>query len=813
MKKMIIMFSALVATGMLTHAAAATYNASTGYVLLTNDAPAAVTAFNAPDGNANWSDNAAPHSNTNYFTNGRTFHTPTKPGTPLTWGGGQLVCNSKFWLVANEDITIDDLVMINGANFYMAGTPGALLGNMTVEGTVCLFHNSHSGGFDLAMKVVGDASSVFRGDSRYSDMKVRLSGDLSEFYGTLILSRSSAAKNGSGSAPVENATTNGYYLATSRVGGKLKVDQGTKLTLENDVTVASLELDDGVPLVFGTVASATNNLSCLTVEGAVTLNGKPRILVETVDANLTAAYAYPLIRFRADQNLTIDDFEIVIGSTTSPLGLYQLKWEVAESAEEGYRELRMVKTAYDGTIISYNNAAECSKGYSPCVVQQDAKGNNFWSDGEIPQADYAYVVTHDSSRAFYVTSTSGKNSDPYEFPGEALFLDNVTLSAASSTGMSAGLVARELYWANGCVQVWGGGVSDKIFGSTITWWSISGGKLYTYDGCTIENISYNSQGIRFMSELVGGGTLKMTTTAAGKATGRKCYNFISALNPEFTGRITVSAVSEPTVCLGDGGTAPSLDNYITLFVTNGLALGGARPSFVYDALKLERYGMLSIARENVTLSDGLNCGVFVSGVGQMKVADDLTLTVARPLTLDGVLYKNGGGTLALGGELRFADGEAATLPAADRNVLNVQSGVLRVEAAHALDGAAVVLSNGTQIVLKETSLTDELATKGLVNVKGDFAADRFAVEGEGTVVVAIDATDAQTSALRATFGIATFPTEAEATACQNKISFARKATVGNAILAFKNASPVLNGDGTYTLKATYVFKGLTVNIR
>lgn len=818
MKKMIGIAFAFVAVGLMpSAAAAATYDASTGYVLLQSDSPGEVTAFNAPDGNTFWEDTEAPHSGTNYFMNGKTLCTPTSPGAPLTWGGGQLVCNDKLWLVANQPITINDLVMLTGGYFYAAGMPGALQGQITVEGMAYYFYNTQSGNMEMASKMVGDASAVFRCDMRYSQMQMRFSGDLSEFDGTLIFSRSSAAKDGKGSDPIESGVTNGYVLATSVLGGKLKVEQGTKLTLESDVTVDALEIDDGVPLVMGAVVSETNVIHCLTVTGDLTLHGRPKILIDAIDQNLTAGYSRPFLRFNKSINLTPDDFEIVVGATLNTLGCYQFTWEVGESADGDFKELRAVKIRPAGDLVYLNPASASTEGYSPFHDAKDKNGKDFWSDGEIPQEGFVYAVTNSRNVSMYVTSSaeaSQQQKTSYAFPGEAIYLDDATFSAASSTGHSGGFDAAALYWRNGSIMVWAGGNKDTAFNRNIDWWTFSGGALYTYAGGTIKNVSYNSQGIKFDSELVGGGTLELSTTAAGLSTGRRTYTFITRPNPAFTGRITVSAATpEPVVCSKDDLLAPSDLNCVTLFVTNGLSLGGACPAFTYDALKLESYGLLRILKRDVVLADGLNRGLFVNGIGRVTVEDAQTLTINWPVTLKGAFRKHGTGTLCLGGALYFEDGQAETAPAEGRNVVRIEEGTLALTAAHALDGASVTCSNDTQIVLKESSLTDEFATKGLVNVKGSFATNRFAVAGEGPVSVSVDAANIEASAMRAVFGLATFPTEAEATAFKNKITLAHKVTVGNTALLLMSAAPVLNGDGTYTLQATYVFKGLTISIR
>ena len=799
---------------LLLTASADVYDASTGYVTLIKDnITGTLTAFNSDvdkDGNKIWSDEAAPHPGTNYYVAaGKTFATPTTPGEALTWQGGKLVSAGKIWLVANKDITFPDLVLQGcKCNFYTAGSPGPLCGQVTVQGaTPVVFWHNTSSDMRLNAKMIGASDSVFRFDQSESVAKVTVGGDWRDFQGTLILARSSKGRGEKD--PVASASTNGFHLATTLFPGLLKVESDTRLTLDADVTVGSLEIDGGVELDFGRRASSKAAMRCLTVTGDVTLNGKLKVLIDTIDADVATGYAHPLFKFKADQDVSIDDFEIVGGEIVNPLGQYQLAWEVGDSASDGYKELRIVKTPPVGKLVRNKSDASAGKGLSAFTDAQDSNGKYYWDDQAIPQEGNTYVV---SNKNLYVKGPTYKL--PYEFPGAALYLVDTTFTSAGSATEAAGILADELYWYGGTVQVWGEGAKDTALDPSINWFTIGGGRLFTYAGTTIKNTSFNSNGVKFDSELVGGGTIEMNVNNAGKASGRTSYNALTGLNTNFTGRILVTAYSEPVVC-SDDLVAPSDECCVSLMVTNGLSLGGACPSFTYDALTLNRYGRLWISKRDVGLADGLNRGVYVNGIGRMEVADGLTLSVAWPVTVNGTFRKQGAGTLALGGTMRFTNGDEATAPVEGKNLVRIEEGVLRLDAAHALDGAAVTFVEGTKLVLKESTTDDELAAKGLVNVKeGDFVAARVASEAtDGAIAVDIDASGCAT-AESATFGLFTVPTEAEATALKAKVRAPRRVAVGDKNLSLSGALAVAqNADGTWTVSAKYEVHGLLLLVR
>ena len=108
-----------------------------------------------------------------------------------------------------------------------------------------------------------------------------------------------------------------------------------------------------------------------------------------------------------------------------------------------------------------------------------------------------------------------------------------------------------------------------------------------------------------------------------------------------------------------------------------------------------------ITTNNAVFSD-LTRGWLFTDIAQLETpeADD-SLTLLQPVTVNGSVYKQGAGTLAMGGELKFLDAEGAltgTPPDdASKRTLYVQGGMLKPLAADALNGLNIVFSNSVKV--------------------------------------------------------------------------------------------------------------------
>ena len=194
----------------------------------------------------------------------------------------------------------------------------------------------------------------------------------------------------------------------------------------------------------------------------------------------------------------------------------------------------------------------------------------------------------------------------------------------------------------------------------------------------------------------------MTSTSATKGN----YRF-TGLNTNFTGNIAVEQRST-----GEYLNFDSL--FQTLFVNDGRNLGGAKDEFDAKALMLDTMSRLSVTNGTVTLASGLNRGIYMKS-GRFFVDASCTLDVNWPITMHGRMWKEGTGTLVLGGDVRFdsADGE----PEATSNLFRVVSGTVKVAAHNAMDGLATTFDNGTSLVLAINPEDANLTKYGILNAK------------------------------------------------------------------------------------------------
>ena len=163
--------------------------------------------------------------------------------------------------------------------------------------------------------------------------------------------------------------------------------------------------------------------------------------------------------------------------------------------------------------------------------------------------------------------------------------------------------------------------------------------------------------------------------------------------------------------------------YAHVWYCDPKCFGGPLDEFAYNALTLEKMARL-ITTNKVEFTDRTR-GLFLSGIAQLETpAAGDSLTLLQPVTVNGCVYKQGAGTLAMGGELKFLDAEGALadLPPDDatNRTLYVQGGVLKPLSAEAFNGLDLVFSNsvtGVDVAIELDMDTDDasLKTYGLRN--------------------------------------------------------------------------------------------------
>ena len=147
------------------------------------------------------------------------------------------------------------------------------------------------------------------------------------------------------------------------------------------------------------------------------------------------------------------------------------------------------------------------------------------------------------------------------------------------------------------------------------------------------------------------------------------------------------------------------------------------PAFNPRALTLTTLARLSMTNGNtVTLADGLNRGVYIKGSGRFHVTGAGTLDVKWPLLLSGKMWKEGTGTLVLGGGMKHEAHDNGTLtdvPRAGSNLFEVVNGTVKIAHADALAGVETTIDSGASLKLAIDPSNADLTAYGIRNTTVD----------------------------------------------------------------------------------------------
>ena len=163
------------------------------------------------------------------------------PDGYLTFQGGTLVIAGYLWhLNGSYEFTIPDLHMLPGAYINYSAPKPTLHGTMTVYGTKAsptriAFSMDSSKTIPLDLAIRGDATSCLATSWSKQPSWAKLTGDLSNFYGTLYV--------GAGTNKVDSSM--GFWITTDHLGGTVELPMGNaSLYVEyvDGLTVGGLKL-------------------------------------------------------------------------------------------------------------------------------------------------------------------------------------------------------------------------------------------------------------------------------------------------------------------------------------------------------------------------------------------------------------------------------------------------------------------------------------------------------------------------------------------------------------------------------------------
>ncbi|MBR4654346.1 MAG: hypothetical protein IKO72_13380 [Kiritimatiellae bacterium] len=803
--------------------------------MLTSDNLGTTFSFNTL---GKWDDTEGPTAGKKYYVGPSIIiSTPNNNDGTVTFAGDELCLAGTLWhLTVQHGVSeVTNLVMLGGSKFHVSAHKSPILGTAYIREAATKPVNMDSSLGILEGVWVTEVGFNFIGDS---DQKIALvnasdkvekpssvaefafTGDMSRYFGTVdIPERTSLAMVGTLNGTVRVAfggkyrtwfkhgsAESAYYYECFNVYSnaaisRLEVDTGGKIEVStsNTLTVGTLDLADGVTITAFTNAQVhvTNSIS---ISGVVTLHCPAMKLKESAENVLDNSEIGPPPRYdvfviasNATGTVTKEMFRPVYALTETDSVFGNLPHLIVE-----------VETKADGTRIVYVTRREIvkllrtedagDKTHSQLNCASNAAGQAYWSDGAAPTPGKDYYVDISSTINIPVTNS------PLVFAGSSLTL-------RSSTGISTGnkanlpkLSFEELYTVGGQTLVYGGTTYPDTYGLISQ--PIIGGTFWLSSIVSHTLCSYGGKLLRVSSEVRGKGDLYAKTMAASK-TGAYGSIELTAINTNWTGSLIVSVNNHSNA----DRTVPSEKYFTTFIATDGRSLGGPLTKFKPGALTVQQMCQLRV-KEDMTL-DQTNRGVMAKGMARFAIEQGKTLSIMNPLTMSGLLRKEDAGTLALGGQMLFIDGDAATAPVEGTNTILLANGYLKPLSTNAFDGAAIVVTNGDAGIVFDVEPADEgVKDFGLYDVKWNAPVT---LSGQATKLnVSFDksASPSAPPQERWTLGLFTVATESLADGIMDAIKVTSPYQ-GYRVVRKKSQ----NECGSWTISATFARVGTSVILR
>ncbi|MDO5319614.1 MAG: hypothetical protein Q4G65_13370 [bacterium] len=534
------------------------------------------------------------------------------------------------------------------------------------------------------------------------------------------------------------------------------------------VTAQTLKITAGVTLVSTYNGAADSTRHPFEVSNTLTLpTGKVPVRIDYAAGTTTGPGEVQVLKVPTSvRTISVENFEVVPGVVADIRAGFRVPTvtNMMVKVEDGMQTLCL----YPRDLVRMT-AAETSKS----IVSQ----SSCWSDGTTPHAGADYYA--------------GFNSRIYgTFPADSsLSFDRVVQATGS-------LVADDLRLAAIQFQSYGG----------LDW----SGRAYLLPSTdsTMNVLVYSSDYTSFPLSVEFSGPGNFWVMYRGAKTealwGGNVY--LTGLNTNWTGKLLLACqgYSNPSAYPNDYKYDDGVYN-ATLFIEDERNLGGRLSEFTYDALRIRDWNVLAVTNE-VTLSDGMNRGIYFDTQARVNVAAQTTLAVKRQVTYNGQVRKEGEGTLAVGVTPKFGTAQRDT-PAAGENKFDVLAGGIQPLTATAFDGLAVAFSNQTAIVLAADATDADLVSLGMKNTTW---ATPFTWPETGTVDVKFTLRDSDGWATfpKTQLGVLTVADEATARAALAKL---------HGVNPQKNLGVKLtvraNADGTATVVATLAQSGCVVIFR
>ncbi len=730
------------------------------------------SAFDSSHGNY-WSDKKVP-------TDDKTYYIPGNRSATV-----EGACHGKWVYVlgtvyaSGSEATWTELRMGPGATYRWWSQVG-ISGRVIIEGTESrpsLFSKGHPKGFaevEISADFASDEPSSYMrflmtGTAvegvALPDYTWRMTGDWSDYYGTVIIDPESSLE---------------WRGTNASVPGTVQVEGGGYLTIGNNAfSLGSLTMADNAILRVRSLNRGADTVP--TVIGNALTMGNVRVVIDGASYAPGLNISIPLFKLSAAAvaqgfdltGLVLDDSAFRTGPMPSRVE-FRVEDDVGVS---GGKIVRLVigDNGADVYVMNVQNGSgEAGSAFT-------AGNESYWTDNRVPQQDSTgYLLARNS------ICWAGDNT---------FFYTNMTF--VSSSG----------YIYVQCTEL--GFSSIHLAG---------GGTLTSYDGASVKDVHgdiyvetdsrylvYADKTVNLHGALHGNRNFVISTpTPHLRPIG---FMGLYGDNRDFHGAISVTAKSDsrdPSTTNWNDYRYPLtwMSRYFTLSITNETALGG---TYVGDtAWKSFHINCAALVRVvgDVRFVEPTR-GMFVDGEGQIVVAPEKRFAIGVPLTMGGKLSKNGLGVLELCGEARFIDGNPATEPLAGTNVI-VVSGPVKISSVNAVNGMNITFK-------RDSTLQLDLHPSGSGMMDTGFKATRWATPftvntDDGRIPVVYD--DGTPSIDDSVYKYS-LPICTVSAAVADRVQFVLPKIGGRKLVMEKRT----NNDGSVTIIAAYCKTGFCLSIK
>ncbi len=744
-----------------------------------------------------------PRDGLKYLHTEKGFRTPSKKNYSLTFAGATLgVDGGQFWLLTPNTVgavTVDDFRAYGGSLSTWTSRP-TLNGTMTVYSPASAPFVIQARGVStdepsntvyathlvINSKILANRTYVGTGDVRlhlkhYTGSTsyrppcvIAFTGDCSEYDGELEIGKDT------------------WFSFVGETPAKVIADSGSTLMLPESgtSTAGSIVLPAKQDVVlFGRFDGGIGTLSTDSLtygsSGLVTVKVVGFFDSSCADRSYTLFEVPDTVELEGRFAFDASGLTNRLGKATSSITCLQ--------ADGKNRIVLTTGTKVVTQTVTDGPATKAEKDVLPLAMDTAAR----WDPAVAPaSADAAQCDYYVPADMVFRTREAYDGADTAVFPGNSL-------AVAGTFAMEC----RAGYDVGDLTMLGGSTLFTYMSGN----WTISGTVDFPDkdEASTIECYGSRQGGANlvhtFALDMSGPGDVKLRSHSGSHSAAGRAY--FTGDNSAFTGQLWLTC---PTTTGKSGSTVlyfPGMETGFSeeLKFDEAKNLGGALGAFRHDALYIDQMSVLWPTK-SVTLPAESNRGIKIgtggnetNRVARFRTDAGVVFTVNVPITYNGILMKEGEGTLVLGGKALFKDGEEATDPVAMNNRLEVCAGRLKVAAPSAVDGVAMTFGAGTSLVLPGDGT-------GFRNVKIDNPFDLTKVGG--VLPVSFDP-ETCGEKRETTFGICTVSAEAAKGLSVDCFKVA-KPWKGTKATVVKSTDPET---GFITFSAQVRFAGIVVVVR